>query len=100
MSRRTYDDIAAWFDINGPELSRGPLPAQTVAAHSLCGVGSAHGIRCAVVERPGKHDWPFAAQAFSAALPWLAGQLGTPGVPRLPLPGATAPVMPVEASRR
>ncbi|MGX9672987.1 alpha/beta hydrolase [Mycobacterium sp. HM-7] len=100
MSRRTYDDIAAWYDINGPELSRNPLPAQTVAAHSLCGTGSSRGIRCAVVERPGKHDWPFAAQAFAAGLPWLAGQLGTPDVPRQPLPGATAPAMPVEASRR
>lgn len=100
MSRTSYNDIAAWYDINGPELSRGPLPAQTVAAHSLCGLGSARGIRCAVVERPGKHDWPYAAQAFTAALPWLAGQVGTPGVPWLPLPGATAPAVTVEAARR
>ncbi len=100
MSRTSYNDIAAWYDINGPELSRGPLPAQTVAAHSLCGLGSARGIRCAVVERPGKHDWPYAAQAFTAALPWLAGQVGTPGVAWLPVPGATAPVVTVEAARR
>ncbi len=100
MSRTSYNDIAAWYDINGPELSRGPLPAQTVAAHSLCGLGSARGIRCAVVERPGKHDWPYAAQAFTAALPWLAGQVGTPGVAWLPLPGATAPAVTVEAARR
>jgi hypothetical protein len=39
-----------------------------------------------VLTRPGKHDWPFAAQAFAPALPWLAGQLGTPGVPAIPLP--------------
>jgi hypothetical protein len=38
--------------------------------------------------QPGKHDWPFADRAFAAALPWLAGQIGTPGVPRLGLPGA------------
>jgi predicted component of type VI protein secretion system len=37
----------------------------------------------------GKHDWPFAANAFAAALPWLAGRLGTPGVRRTPLPGRT-----------
>jgi S-formylglutathione hydrolase FrmB len=35
---------------------------------------------------PGRHDWPFAAKAFAEALPWLAGQLGTPQVPRIPLP--------------
>ena len=50
-------------------------------------MGSAHGIRCAVVTQAGRHDWPFAAQAFADALPWLAGRLGTPGVPRVPLPG-------------
>lgn len=36
----------------------------------------------------GKHDWQFAAKAFAAALPWLAGRLGTPGVPEIALPGA------------
>ena len=36
---------------------------------------------------PVRHDWPFAAQSFAAALPWLAGRLGTPGVSRIPLPG-------------
>ncbi|WP_234716685.1 hypothetical protein, partial [Mycobacterium tuberculosis] len=25
----------------------------------------------------------------AAALPWLAGQLATPGVPKIPLPGTT-----------
>ena len=61
---------------------------QTAAANSLCATGSANGIRCAVVAQPGKHDWPFAARAFAAALPWLAGQLGTPGLPALPLPAS------------
>lgn len=60
---------------------------QDFAANSLCTVGSAHGIRCTVVTQPGRHDWPFAAQAFAAALPWLAGRVGTPGAPRIPLPG-------------
>ena len=57
---------------------------QTAAANSLCATGSADGIKCAVVTQPGKHDWPFAAHAFAAALPWLAGQLGTPGCVPLP----------------
>ncbi len=57
---------------------------QTAAAESLCGLGRAHGIDCAIVAQPGKHDWPFASNAFAASLPWLAGRLGTPGVPDIP----------------
>ena len=41
---------------------------------------------CAVIAQPGKHDWPFASQVFASALPWLAGQIGTPDVPQIPLP--------------
>jgi hypothetical protein len=44
--------------------------------------------------QPGKHDWPFAARAFAAALPWMAGQLGTPGVAALPLPAPPPPLQP------
>jgi hypothetical protein len=63
---------------------------QTAAAYSLCGLGRANGIDCAVLPQPGKHDWPFADRAFAAALPWLAGRLGTPGVSRTSLPGESA----------
>jgi S-formylglutathione hydrolase FrmB len=89
-----YTGVSGWFDINGTT----PPPRtvvvnaaanandQTAAANSLCAIGSANGIKCAVVMQPGKHDWPFAARAFAAALPWLAGQLGTPGLPAVPLP--------------
>ncbi len=59
---------------------------QAAAANSLCALGAANGIDCAVVSQPGKHDWPFASHAFAAALPWLAGQIGTPDVPQTPLP--------------
>jgi len=92
----TYTGISGWFAISsqgGP--SRLAIDAaanpnnQTAAANSLCALGHANGIDCAVVPQPGKHDWPFADQAFAAALPWLAGQLGTPGVPRIPLPGTS-----------
>jgi hypothetical protein len=48
----------------------------------------ANGINCTIVAQPGKHDWPFASNAFAAALPWLAGRLGTPGVPRIPSPSS------------
>ncbi|ORW26962.1 hypothetical protein AWB91_04320 [Mycobacterium paraense] len=60
---------------------------QAAAAGSLCALGRANGIDCAVVAHPGKHDWPTAGMAFSTALPWLAGRLGTPDVPRIALPG-------------
>jgi S-formylglutathione hydrolase FrmB len=99
-----YAGVAGWFAINDPAQSSPQRPmvmnapanpnAQTAAANSLCATGSAHGIECAVVAQPGKHDWPFAANAFAAALPWMAGQLRTPGVPALPLPTPPPPVQP------
>ena len=48
---------------------------------------------------PGKHDWPLAADVFTSSLPWLAGQIGTPGVPKIPLPGASVPGGPCNARR-
>jgi S-formylglutathione hydrolase FrmB len=68
---------------------------QTEAANALCALGKTHGISCAVVATPGKHDWPFAEYTLTSSLPWLAGQLGTPGVPRVPLPAT-----PMDASPR
>lgn len=107
--RNRYSAVYGWFDIPGtPESQHRSITTagigvvadgahdsaanpegQDFAANSLCRLGSAHGIRCSVVTQPGRHDWPFAAQAFATALPWLAGRLGTPGVPRLALPGLT-----------
>jgi len=107
IRHRRYGGVYGWFDIPGASHAQhryitaagigavalgahDPVAnpeGQDFAANSLCTVGSAHGIRCAVVTQPGRHDWPFAAQAFADALPWLAGRLGTPGVPRVPLPG-------------
>lgn len=80
-----YADVAGWFDVNTIAAP------QTAAANSLCGLGASHGITCAVVTQPGNHDWPFAAHAFAVALPWLAGQLGTPGVTPVPFPGPAPP---------
>ena len=92
-----YAGVAGWFDINGPKpsstlhnvvMTAATNPNdQTAAANSLCATGSAEGIKCAVVTQPGRHDWPFAAHAFAVGLPWLAAQLGTPGLPTIPLPG-------------
>ena len=107
-----YRDVAGWFSISsdGPaaprrDVAMGDSAATrlagreaaanptnlTAAAWSLCALGRASGIDCAVVPQPGKHDWPFADRAFAAALPWLAGQLGTPGVPPISLPTTSAP---------
>jgi S-formylglutathione hydrolase FrmB len=96
-----YAGVAGWFDINGiPSAKPRVVNAaanpnnQTAAANSLCATGSANGISCAVVMQAGRHDWPFAARAFGVGLPWLAGQLRTPGVPVIPLPASTQTVPP------
>ncbi|MDZ7882864.1 MAG: alpha/beta hydrolase-fold protein [Mycobacterium sp.] len=79
-----YSGVSGWFAVNGVGAS--PPPQTAAAAQSLCALGASHGIDCAVVSRPGRHDWPFASGAFAEALPWLAGQIGTPSVPRTALP--------------
>ncbi|MEZ0363207.1 alpha/beta hydrolase [Mycobacterium sp. pUA109] len=103
-----YSGVSGWFDVNaarpaqrrtetvantaatGHDAPSSP-GAQLAAAESLCTLGRTLGIDCAVVTQPGKHDWPFAAQAFATALPWLAGVIGTPGVPRVQLPVPSSP---------
>jgi S-formylglutathione hydrolase FrmB len=110
-----YSGVAGWFAISGSpqpdhknvttadnsgnglggQDAAGRTSDQTEAANSLCSLGNANGIKCAVVTQPGKHDWPFAAHAFAAALPWLAGQIGTTDVPWVPLPGQSGPQIPL-----
>ena len=74
-----YRDVSGWFAISsdGPPAARRDLAAadtaamrlagrdaaanpnnQTAAAYSLCALGRANGIDCAVLPQPGKHDWP------------------------------------------
>ena len=88
-----YRAVSGWFASAASGDS-----ASSQAAKTLCGLAGSRGIACTIVTQPGKHDWVFAAAAFATALPWLAGQLHTPGVPLLPLPppsvslpGATPP---------
>ena len=107
-----YSDVAGWFAISSEAATRRDLAStdigairlasreaaadpgnQTAAAYSLCSLGRANGIDCAVLAQPGKHDWQFADRVFAAALPWLAGRLGTPGIPRTALPGASPPAL-------
>jgi S-formylglutathione hydrolase FrmB len=76
-SATTNDDAVG---LGGRDAAGNPGD-QTEAANSLCALGRANGITCTVVAAPGKHDWPFATQMFASSLPWLAGQIGTPGVP-------------------
>jgi S-formylglutathione hydrolase FrmB len=85
-----YDGVTGWFAVNSQAAE-----AQSSAANSLCALGNAKGITCTVVTQPGKHDWPFASHAFATALPWMAGQLGTPGAAKvaLPPPPQAAPVI-------
>ena len=96
-----YTGLAGWFDVNGSTATiQRAKNDQAAAANSLCGLGAANGIDCAVVSQPGKHDWPFASHAFAAALPWLAGQIGTPDVPPTPLPAqAGSPTFEQTAAR-
>lgn len=110
-----YTGVSGWFAISGdpPTQHRnattntdanvnglggrhatGNPGDQTDAANSLCALGRADGITCAVVATPGKHDWPFAAQVFASSLPWLAGQIGTPDVSLVPLPNSAPPPAP------
>jgi S-formylglutathione hydrolase FrmB len=90
-----YRGVSGLFEVasrggadGGPDVSN--PEGQDHAAAALSTLGAAHGVMCSVLRLPGRHDWPFAAQALDAALPWLAGQLGTPGVPVIPLPGTSA----------
>jgi S-formylglutathione hydrolase FrmB len=80
-----YSGVSGWFAIVGDH---------DVAANALCALGTAKGISCAVVPEPGKHDWAFAGRALAAALPWVAGQLGAPRVPRVPFPRQSAALIP------
>ena len=67
-----------------------PYSEEHVAnAKDLCLLLSGHGAECAVVGYGGSHDFDSAARAFAAALPWLAGRVGTPEVPRRALPGGS-----------
>jgi len=113
-----YQGVAGWFAISsdaptprkggygnpnavglGGQDAAGNPGDQTDAANSLCKLGQANGIACAVVASPGKHDWPFAMDVFKDSLPWLAGQVGTPGVAKIALPGGGGGPGPLAAGK-
>lgn len=68
----------------------GPARLSSPDDEALCALGRARGMSCEVVMLDGRHDWPFAAEVFAATLPWLAGQIQTPGVPDARPPRATS----------
>jgi S-formylglutathione hydrolase FrmB len=70
-----YRDVSGWFTVAGN---------QDAAVNTIAALLRVNGIACAVVAQPGNHDWPFAATAFAAALPWLAGRVGSVGAPHIP----------------
>ncbi|QZH58470.1 esterase family protein [Mycolicibacterium farcinogenes] len=91
---RSYADVSAWFEVPTARggSTRDPVAnpeAQDVAATTLCDAARTVAIRCSVTTAPGRHDWAFANNAFATALPWLAGQLDTPGVDETDLPPST-----------
>lgn len=101
-----YTGMSAWFAVSvdtptvyreGRDAPDAPQPEwfsfsddHVRIANTLCSFVSNYGIECAVVSTPDSHDFQGAGAAFNAALPWLAGKIGTPGVSRIPLPGAPA----------
>jgi S-formylglutathione hydrolase FrmB len=108
-SHGAYTGIAGWFGVSGsvpttyraagsmaPSTAQDPDSIDTedhgAVANDLCSLASSAGIECAVNGQDGGHDWSTAASVFAAALPWLAGRLGTPTVAATPLPGAPAPL--------
>jgi S-formylglutathione hydrolase FrmB len=84
-----YTGMSGVFAIAGP-VDPGHRDNHAAAAGSLAQTASANGIECSILEISGKHDWSLGAAAFELTLPWLAGRLGTPGVPRAPIPGTPA----------
>jgi S-formylglutathione hydrolase FrmB len=103
-----YENMSGWFSSSAdtPTVYRPPstepLPSQdpgwganfddhAAIVDEMCRMASGHGIECAVVPNPGRHDFSSAASAFAASLPWLAGRLGTPRAPAIPLPAAPPP---------
>ncbi|WP_319452402.1 MULTISPECIES: alpha/beta hydrolase [unclassified Mycobacterium] len=100
-----YTGPAGWFAVSGtgpvvhrpagssPPADQNPSDIDPedhgAVANYLCALASSDGIQCAVVPQEGDHDFGSAARVFAAALPWLAGRLGTPAAPPIPLPGAS-----------
>ncbi|WKG04779.1 alpha/beta hydrolase family protein [Mycolicibacterium sp. HK-90] len=100
-----YGNMSAWLGVSEQtpavhHAAGGTLDPNAIAgwdqysedhaanANKLCALLSANNVECSVVGYPGSHTFTAAGDGFKAALPWLAGTLGTPNADRVPLPGA------------
>jgi S-formylglutathione hydrolase FrmB len=81
-----YTGMSGVFAVEGP-VDPGDRDSHAAVASSLANTAFANGIECSILEISGKHDWSLGAAAVERTFAWLAGQLGTPGVPPAPLPG-------------
>lgn len=90
MSRHgPYTGVSGWFSpqtIVDEYSSETWMKKQQADAHQLCDTGRALGISCAVGQTPLTHTLQSAGQVFAAALPWIAGELGSPYAPKVPFP--------------
>ena len=64
-----------YHDVTGLFVSGTAEPAHVRHASQLSTAARQAGIPTELTILPGEHTWKFAAQAFAAALPWLAAQL-------------------------
>ncbi|GDY29801.1 alpha/beta hydrolase [Gandjariella thermophila] len=78
-----YRNVSGWFEQGDAEASH------IRQANQLAAAAARVGILTHEQQRPGKHDWQLGSAAFADALPWLAQQLGLPGV--TPTPPAVPP---------
>ncbi|CAN5209004.1 alpha/beta hydrolase-fold protein [soil metagenome] len=103
-----YSGMSAWFGVSsdtptvfhaGDRTGQASAPPSdwdtnsedhATIANALCSLISGYGIECAVTSTHASHDFAGAGDGFAAALPWLAGKIGTPGVHPISLPGAPA----------
>ncbi|WP_194891270.1 alpha/beta hydrolase [Catenulispora pinisilvae] len=67
-------NTTGYFAVGNQETAHEAQAKQLSAAAKKDGIGTR------VVVSPGKHSWTFAVAAFAQSLPWLAWQVGTPGV--------------------
>lgn len=79
-----YRDVSGLFVV--PRAGAGIPQSYEKAATTLSALGNANGIKSTVSALPGKHVWPFAADAFATTLPWLARELDTPGTAPAAIP--------------
>lgn len=77
-----YVGLAGWFDDEGHRVGHGSTltSPQIRAAQTLDRVARNNNITTVVRPERGKHCWPFAANSFRQALPWLTDKITPPSL--------------------